>query len=78
VRKHLLSVGVSATRLSLHSNSRTVFTTGNPILDLLHNFFLENGARIHKLRVYETVNDPVSREVCGYLLASTPMLTTWL
>jgi Manganese containing catalase len=38
------------------------------ILDLLHNFFLENGARIHKLQVYETVNDPVSREVCGYLL----------
>jgi Mn-containing catalase len=24
--------------------------------------------RIHKLRVYETVNAPVSREVCGYLL----------
>jgi Mn-containing catalase len=45
-----------------------VFSTGNIILDLLHNFFLENGARIHKLRVYETVNDPVSREVCGYLL----------
>jgi Mn-containing catalase len=45
-----------------------VFTTGNVILDLLHNFFLENGARTHKLRVYENVNDPVSREVCGYLL----------
>jgi hypothetical protein len=49
-------------------NGSYVFTTGNIILDLLHNFFLENGARIHKLRVYETVNDPVSREVCGYLL----------
>src|SRR5260221_3618448 len=45
-----------------------VFSTGNLILDFLHNFFLENGARIHKLRVYETVSDPVSREICGYLL----------
>jgi Mn-containing catalase len=45
-----------------------VFSTGNLILDLLHNFFLECGARIHKPRVYETVNDPVSREVCGYLM----------
>jgi Mn-containing catalase len=31
-------------------NGSYVFTTGNIILDLLHNFFLENGARIHKLR----------------------------
>nr|WP_286154304.1 manganese catalase family protein [Ochrobactrum vermis] len=23
---------------------------------------------MHKLRVYETVSDPVSREICGYLL----------
>lgn len=49
-------------------NGSYVFSTGNIILDLLHNFFLENGARIHKLRVYETVDDPVSREICGYLL----------
>jgi hypothetical protein len=49
-------------------NGGHVFTTGNVILDLLHNFFLENGARIHKPRVHETVNDPVSPEVCGYLL----------
>jgi Mn-containing catalase len=34
-------------------NGSYVFTTGNLILDLLYNFFLENGARIHKLRVYE-------------------------
>ena len=37
-------------------------------LDLLHNFFLECGARMHKLRVYETLSDPTGREVCGYLL----------
>ena len=45
-----------------------VFHTGNLVLDLLHNFFLECGARMHKLRVYETVSDPTAREVCGYLL----------
>ena len=41
---------------------------GNLIIDLLHNFHLECGARIHKLRVYETMTEPTGREVCGYLL----------
>ena len=45
-----------------------VFSTGNLVLDTLHNFFLECGARMHKLRVYETLTDPTGREVCGYLL----------
>ena len=45
-----------------------VTTTGNVIFDLLHNFHLECGARLHKLRVYETLTDPTGREVCGYLL----------
>lgn len=45
-----------------------VTTTGNVIIDLLHNFHLECGARIHKLRVYETMTEPTGREVCGYLL----------
>jgi Mn-containing catalase len=45
-----------------------VTTTGNVIFDLLHNFHLECGARLHKLRVYETLSDPTGREVCGYLL----------
>ena len=38
-----------------------VTTTGNVIIDLLHNFHLECGARLHKLRVYETltVSQPV-------------------
>lgn len=49
-------------------NGTYVFTTGNLILDLLHNFFLECGARMHKLRVYETLEHPTGREVCGYLL----------
>ncbi|MGD9740005.1 MAG: manganese catalase family protein [Bauldia sp.] len=49
-------------------NMDFVTTTGNVIMDLLHNFHLECGARLHKLRVYETVTDPTSREICGYLL----------
>ena len=49
-------------------NVDMVTTTGNVIIDLLHNFHLECGARIHKLRVYETMTEAVGREVCGYLL----------
>ena len=45
-----------------------VTTTGNVIFDLLHNFHLECGARLHKLRVYETMTEATGREVCGYLL----------
>jgi Mn-containing catalase len=44
-----------------------VFSSGNLILDLLHNFFLENGARTQKLRVYEMTDNPVAREMLGYL-----------
>ena len=51
-------------------NMDMVTTTGNLIIDLLHNFHLECGARIHKLRVYETMTEPTGREVCGYLLGS--------
>ena len=39
-------------------NADMVTTTGNVIVDLLHNFHLECGARLHKLRVYETLSDP--------------------
>jgi Mn-containing catalase len=49
-------------------NNDFITTTGNVIFDLLHNFHLECGARLHKLRVYETLADPTGREVCGYLL----------
>ncbi|MFW6059421.1 MAG: manganese catalase family protein [Phycisphaeraceae bacterium] len=44
-----------------------VFTSGNLILDLLHNFFLENAARTNKLRVYQMTRDPAAREMLGYL-----------
>ena len=49
-------------------NADMVTSTGNVIFDLLHNFHLECGARLHKLRVYESLSDPTGREVCGYLL----------
>jgi Mn-containing catalase len=44
-----------------------VFSSGNLILDLLHNFFLENGARTQKLRVYEMTTNPAARQMLGYL-----------
>lgn len=49
-------------------NMDFVTTSGNVIIDLLHNFHLECGARLHKLRVYQTMTEPTGREVCGYLL----------
>lgn len=45
-----------------------VFSSGNLVLDLLHNFFLEVGARTHKMRVYEMTDHPTAREMIGYLL----------
>jgi len=44
-----------------------VFSSGNLILDLLHNFFLENGARTNKLRVYQMTDNPTARAMLGYL-----------
>lgn len=49
-------------------NGDYVFNSGNLVLDFLHNFFLEIGARTHKMRVYEMTNHPVAREMIGYLL----------
>ena len=47
---------------------QNVFNSGNLKLDLLHNFFLECGARANKIRVYEMVDDPTARTMVGYLL----------
>ena len=49
-------------------NGTYVFSSGNLKLDLLHNFFLECGARANKIRVYEMIDDPVARAMVGYLL----------
>jgi Mn-containing catalase len=45
-----------------------VFSSGNLKLDLLHNFFLECGARANKMRVYEMTSDPTARAMVGFLL----------
>ena len=66
-----LSYGGGAVPVNSNSmswNVDMVTTTGNLIIDLLHNFHLECGARIHKLRVYETMTEPTGREITAYLL----------
>ena len=45
-----------------------VFSSGDLIGDLTHNYFLETGARSGKLRVYEMVEHPAARALTGYLL----------
>jgi Mn-containing catalase len=49
-------------------NGSYVTATGNLKMDLLHNFFLECGARANKIRVYEMAADPTARAMVGYLL----------
>ncbi len=41
---------------------------GNPMLDLLHAFFLENAGQRHRLRICGMTGDPAVRETIGYLL----------
>jgi Mn-containing catalase len=45
-----------------------VYSSGNLKLDLLHNFFLECGARANKIRVYEMAKEPTARALTGFLL----------
>jgi Mn-containing catalase len=45
-----------------------VFSSGDLVEDLTHNFFLETGARQGKLKVYEMVDHPAARTLTGYLL----------
>jgi Mn-containing catalase len=49
-------------------NGDYVFSSGDLIEDLTHNFFLETGARNNKLKVYEAVDHPAARALTGYLL----------
>ena len=68
---HFIASGQTALPVDSHGNpwnGTYVFSSGNLKLDLLHNFFLECGARANKIRVYEMVDDPVAHEMCGYLL----------
>ena len=45
-----------------------VFSSGNLVTDLLHNFFLETGARMHKHRCYQMTTNEAARNVIGYLM----------
>jgi Mn-containing catalase len=68
---HFLSSGQAALPFDSMGNPWTgqyVNSSGNLRLDLLHNFFLECGARANKIRAYETVTDPCARTMIGYLL----------
>jgi Mn-containing catalase len=68
---HFIASGQTALPIDSHGNpwnGSYVFSSGNLKLDLLHNFFLECGARANKIRVYEMVDDPVARQMVGYLL----------
>jgi Mn-containing catalase len=69
-RHHFIATGLGAVCGNSVGNAWTgdyVFSSGNLVLDLVHNFFLENGARTNKLRVYEMTKDPCARQMLGYL-----------
>ena len=68
---HFLASGQASMPVDSMGNPWTganVFSSGNLKLDLLHNFFLECGARANKIRVYEMVKDPCARAMVGFLL----------
>ena len=68
---HFIASGQTALPMDSQGNfwtGQNVFSSGNLKLDLLHNFFLECGARANKIRVYEMVDDPTARAAVGYLL----------
>jgi Mn-containing catalase len=68
---HFISSGQTALPVDSMGNPWTganVFSSGNLKLDLIHNFFLECGARANKIRVYEMVDNPTARGMVGFLL----------
>lgn len=68
---HFIASGQAALPVDSMGNPWTganVFSSGNLKLDLLHNFFLECGARANKMRVYEMTSDPTARAAVGFLL----------
>jgi Mn-containing catalase len=70
IRHHWINGGLGAlpvNSLGQGWNGEYVFNSGDLVLDLLHNFFLENGARMAKIRVYETTDHPIARQMLGYL-----------
>jgi Mn-containing catalase len=68
---HFLAGGQGALPQDSRANPWTgdyVFSSGDLVEDLTHNFFLETGARNNKLKVYEMVDHPAARALTGYLL----------
>jgi len=68
---HFLSSGqtaLPADSMGNWWNGSYVFNSGNLRMDLVHNFFLECGARATKMRVYEMTSDPTARELTAFLL----------
>jgi Mn-containing catalase len=68
---HFIASGQQALPVDSQGNfwtGQNVFSSGNLKLDLLHNFFLECGARANKIRVYEMVDNSTARAMVGFLL----------
>jgi Mn-containing catalase len=68
---HYLAGGKNAIPADSHGapwNGSYVFSSGDLVEDLTHNYFLETGARSGKLRVYEMCDHPAARALTGYLL----------
>jgi Mn-containing catalase len=66
-------IGGGAAALCQDSNGKPwngdyITSTGDLVEDLVHNFFLETGARNNKLKVYEMCDHPAARALTGYLL----------
>ena len=64
LRHHFINTGLGALAANSQGqgwNGEYIFNTGDLVLDLLHNFFLENGARMAKIRVYEMTSHPIAR-----------------
>jgi Mn-containing catalase len=72
-RNHQQFIAGGQAALPQDSNGRPwngdyVFSSGDLIEDLTHNFFLETGARQNKLKVYQMTSHPAARALTGYLL----------
>ena len=69
--QQFLHGGPGALPQDSHGNAWTgdnVFSSGDLVEDLTHNYFLETHARNNKLKVYEMVDHPAARALTGYLL----------
>jgi Mn-containing catalase len=69
--QHFIGGGKGAMPADSHGSPWTgdyVHSTGDLVEDLVHNFFLETGARNNKLKVHQMTDHPAARALTGYLL----------